>query len=220
MSVKEDEGERQLLKMFLANIESAPVLSRKDEYLIAKQTQMGSEEALKHLISSNLRFVLKIAFRYSRFGYPLMDLISEGCLGLIIAAKTNDPDKGFRFITYAEYSIKQRIIAFIKNHRHHELRSLDEPILEEGDEITLKDTLVSDSPATDERCFNRQVRDLLGNLKERERRIVELRFWDDKTTDEVSSLIQVSRARIGQIEARALRKLRWAIHERSDEREF
>jgi RNA polymerase sigma factor (sigma-70 family) len=215
MNVNKYEGDQQLLKMFISDIKKTAVLSREDEYRIAKQAQAGDEEAFKHLIASNLRFVIKVALSYSGYRHLLMDLISAGCLGLIVAAKTFDPDRGFRFISYAECSVRQRIVLYIKDYRHHELSSLDEPAFEEGDKITLKDTLVSDCPSTDERYFNGQVRDLLGNLKKRETRIVKLRFWDDKTTDEVGRLIQLSRSRIAQIEARALRKLRWIIYERS-----
>lgn len=220
MRVKKDDIERHLLAIFLTDIKKYPVLSREDEYLIAKQAQMGDEEAFKVLIASNLRFVLMIAFRFARLGYPLLDLISAGCLGLMQAAALYDPDRGVRFLTYAVYPIRHRIIEFIKDCRHHELLSLDEPIFEEEDEATLKDTLISESTSPEESHFNYEVRTLLQNLNERENSVINLRFWKDKTLDEIGALIGFSKARAGQIETRALRKMRWAIYQESRRSEW
>lgn len=217
---KEDIGENRMLKMLMADIEKIPVLAKGEEYLIAKRAQAGSEDALKRLVEANLRFVIKLAFKYWRVWYPLMDLISAGYLGLIMAVKTYDPDKGFRFITYAGFSIEHRIIAFIKDYKYHSLLSLDEPIYAEDEECTLKDLLASDSRGSDDRYFDLQVTDLLDNLNERERKVVELRFWNDRTLDEVGSYIGVQKERIRQIEARALRKLRWIIYDTANKNDW
>ena len=78
--------------------------------------QEGDEDAFRKLIESNLRFVVAMAKKYSRSGYPLHELINEGNLGLIEAASRFDPARGVRFITYASWWIRQAILAAIAHY--------------------------------------------------------------------------------------------------------
>src|SRR5258705_6502515 len=91
----------QPLTIYLHEISLIPLISREEELELARQVQNGNQEALKKLVESNLRFVVKVAKRYSKLGHSLEDLINEGNLGLMEAAKRFDPERGVKFISYA-----------------------------------------------------------------------------------------------------------------------
>jgi RNA polymerase primary sigma factor len=99
-----------LIDQYFHEIENSVGLSAAEEIAIAKQIQQGDEEALASLVSANLRFVVSVAKQYQNLGLPLSDLINEGNLGLIIAAKRFDGSKGFKFISYAVWWIRQAIL--------------------------------------------------------------------------------------------------------------
>ena len=99
-----------LVDQYFHEIENSVGLSAKDEIEIAKQIQRGDETALSSLVQANLRFVVSVAKQYQNLGLPLADLINEGNLGLIIAAKRFDGSKGFKFISYAVWWIRQSIL--------------------------------------------------------------------------------------------------------------
>src|SRR5213592_670017 len=104
------------LRMYLKEISRFPQLSPEQEKELGKRIQNGDEEAFRKLIESNLRFVVAMAKKYSRSGYPLHELINEGNLGLIEAVSRFDPSRGVRFITYASWWIRQAILAAIAHH--------------------------------------------------------------------------------------------------------
>lgn len=101
------------LAYYLNNIKNFPVLNRTEERQLAKKARKGNEEAKQKLILSNLKFVVIVAKKYLNSGIPLIDLISEGNLGLIKAIDSFDERKGFHFISYAVHWIKQSIIKAI-----------------------------------------------------------------------------------------------------------
>lgn len=107
-------GSRDPLKIFLRDIEKYPVLSREEEYELAmRYRKEGDLEAAKRLVVSNLRFVTKIASEYASYGFPLLDLIQEGTIGLMRAVNKFNPDRGYRLISYAVWWIRARIQDFI-----------------------------------------------------------------------------------------------------------
>jgi RNA polymerase sigma-32 factor len=102
------------LKIFLRDVEKYSVMSREEEYELAtKYRKEGDLEAAKRLVVSNLRFVTKIASEYVSYGFPLLDLIQEGTIGLMRAVKKFNPDRGYRLISYAVWWIRARIHDFI-----------------------------------------------------------------------------------------------------------
>ncbi len=98
------------LTAYLQRILKIPMLSKEEELRLGELIQKGDEKALKRLIEANLRFVIKVAIRYQGCGLPLLDLINEGNLGLIEAAKRYSPAYGVKFITYAVWWIRQAIM--------------------------------------------------------------------------------------------------------------
>jgi len=102
-------------RQYLDEIGVSPLLTADQEKDLARRAQKGDEPARQRMIESNLRLVVKIARRYLNRGLPLLDLIEEGNLGLIHAVKKFDPERGFRFSTYATWWIRQTIERGIMN---------------------------------------------------------------------------------------------------------
>ena len=102
-------------QLYLNEIGFSPLLSPEEEVHFARLAQKGDEAGRKRMIESNLRLVVKIARRYINRGLTLLDLIEEGNLGLIRAVEKFDPERGFRFSTYATWWIRQTIERAIMN---------------------------------------------------------------------------------------------------------
>ncbi|NOR52026.1 MAG: RNA polymerase sigma factor RpoS [Gammaproteobacteria bacterium] len=94
-------------RLYLSEIGFSPLLNAQEEIDLARRIQKGDEAARKHMIESNLRLVVKIARSYLNRGLALLDLIEEGNLGLMRAVEKYDPERGFRFSTYATWWIRQ-----------------------------------------------------------------------------------------------------------------
>lgn len=257
------------LRLYLKEISQFPQLTAEEEQDLGARIQRGDEEAFRKLIESNLRFVVAMAKKYSRSGYPLHELINEGNMGLIEAASRFDPNRGVRFITYASWWIRQAILAAIAHHGQvfrlppklkHELYrfetkvarltqelgrrpsveeisrelamkeedvremmggaptevSLSSPVGEES-ESRLEDLIEDESvtPVDDiliAQSFEEELQNLLGQLDDKERLIIERRFGlgdrEPQTLAEIGADLHLSRERIRQIEERALGKLR------------
>jgi RNA polymerase primary sigma factor len=103
-------------RMYLKDLARFPQLTPEQEHELAVQVRAGDEDAFRRLVESNLRFVVAMAKKYSRSGYPLHELINEGNLGLIEAANRFDPERGVRFITYASWWVRQAILAAIAHY--------------------------------------------------------------------------------------------------------
>jgi len=95
---------------YLKEVRKIDILTPEEEAIVARKVKEGDEKAIEKLITSNLRFVISVAKEYQGQGIPLVDLIAEGNYGLIKATDRFDPTRGFRFISYAVWWIKQSII--------------------------------------------------------------------------------------------------------------
>jgi len=102
-------------QLYLGEIGFSPLLTAQEEVYYARRSLRGDEVARKRMIESNLRLVVKISRRYNNRGLSLLDLVEEGNLGLIRAVEKFDPEKGFRFSTYATWWIRQTIERAIMN---------------------------------------------------------------------------------------------------------
>ena len=98
------------MSLYLKDVRQHKIITPEMELMIAKRIAAGEEKAIDELVMANLRFVIAIAKDYQNQGVPLADLISEGNCGLITAAKRFDHSKGYRFISYAVWWIKQAIL--------------------------------------------------------------------------------------------------------------
>ena len=101
------------IEKYLQEIGRMRVLRPEEEVELARRVHEGDEEAREKLVLSNLRFVVSVAKQYQNFGLPLTDLISEGNLGLLKAVELFDETKGFKFISYAVWWIRQTILQAI-----------------------------------------------------------------------------------------------------------
>lgn len=92
-----------------------PLITAEEEIALAQRIKQGDETALDKLVKSNLRFVVSVARQYQNYGLPLLDMINEGNMGLMRAARKFDETRGYKFISYAVWWIRQAIIQAIAN---------------------------------------------------------------------------------------------------------
>lgn len=95
---------------YVERARATPTLSREDEHDLAVRAREGDEEARTQLVEANLRYAVAVALQYRRYGIPLAELVSEGNLGLMMAVRKFDPDRGTRFVTYAGYWIRAFVL--------------------------------------------------------------------------------------------------------------
>jgi RNA polymerase primary sigma factor len=106
-----NDPERDILDQYLFEVSKTPLLTGQQEIEVARRVVAGDPDAMHELIRRNLRFVISVAKKYQNRGLPLIDLIGEGNLGLLTAARKFDPDQGVKFISYAVWWIRQSILA-------------------------------------------------------------------------------------------------------------
>lgn len=195
-------------------------LSRKQESILAKKIQEGDENALNTLIKANLKFVVNIAKMYRKSGVPFSDLISEGNVGLIRAAKKFDGERNIKFISYAVWWIKNSIQECIDdyNQDNNEV-NVDFFNIEKQTKEVYEYEMQNINNEYEDNIVNLQSRnsaieDLLSCLQEREKKIIILYFglYNNKehTLDEIGNEMSLTNERIRQIKDKSLVKLRVA----------
>ncbi len=105
------EPERDILDQYLYEVSTYPLLKGTQEFDLARLIRAGDQDALQELVQRNLRFVISVAKKYQNRGMALIDLIGEGNVGLLTAARKFDPDQGVKFISYAVWWIRQAILS-------------------------------------------------------------------------------------------------------------
>ncbi|HOV39001.1 MAG TPA: RNA polymerase sigma factor RpoD/SigA, partial [Spirochaetales bacterium] len=112
-SEKSVSADENVLSLYLKEINKIPLLTREEEDRYARLAAQGDKDAREKLLKANLRFVVNVAKKYQNQGLPLSDLISEGNIGLINAIERYDVNKGYHFISYAVWWIRQAILKAI-----------------------------------------------------------------------------------------------------------
>ena len=256
------------LKKYLKEISRLPRVTAEEERDLGRRIKAGDAQALRRLVEANLRFVVSYAKRYRGCGLSFLDLINEGNIGLIEAAKRFDPDKNVKFITYAVWWVRQAIIHALSESSgafrlpqkqanllyrigkaqstlrselkrspttqevadrlkvtREDVENLQQvsdenlslsSVIDEEHDFHLSDKLEQETiPSADfvllQNSLRRLLRQALGELDEKEERVLRLRFGLDgaepRTLKEIGEMLDLSRERIRQIEAQALDKL-------------
>nr|PZN91720.1 MAG: RNA polymerase subunit sigma [bacterium] len=107
--------EQSALDQYLRDVSRHELITPEEEIELGRRARMGDEEAVQKLVRANLRFVISVAKKYQNRGVSLIDLIQEGNVGLVTAARKFDPDQGVKFISYAVWWIRQAILSALAN---------------------------------------------------------------------------------------------------------
>ncbi|MBO7068893.1 MAG: sigma-70 family RNA polymerase sigma factor [Bacteroidaceae bacterium] len=189
------------LEKYLQEISREPRLSAEEEIELSKKMHAGDRVALEKLVKANLRFVVTVANQYKDQGLSLPDLINEGNMGLIRAAEKFDETRGYKFISYAVWWIREGILRALAEEQRHNSRQF-------FDELPSPDTLIAPAGETASAETNRA----LSMLGERERFIIEHTFGingqPEMTLDAMGESLGLSRERVCQIRKKSIRKLR------------
>ena len=243
--VSRGEEDASTLTAYLREIAKLPRLTVEEERALALRIHLERDQAaLTRLVESNLRFVVSYAKRYRGLGVSFLDLIHEGNLGLIEAARRFDPSRNVKFITYAVWWVREAMMHVLADQTravsfppklfgalHSALDvSLNEPVggaktgaPADGKERELADVLPHDqAPVDDEMIHQADLDELasaLSDLDGKEQEVVRLRFGldddEEHTLQEIGDRLHLSRERVRQIETRAKEKLRRSAKLRS-----
>jgi RNA polymerase primary sigma factor len=107
--------EQTALDQYLKEVSRHKLLTAQEEIELGRRARLGDEDAVQRLVRSNLRFVISVAKKYQNRGVTLIDLIQEGNVGLVTAARKFDPEQGVKFISYAVWWIRQAILSALAN---------------------------------------------------------------------------------------------------------
>ncbi len=209
------ENRDQSLSSYISYVNSIPMLSLQEEVEFAKNFMENKDlEAANKLILSHLRVVIKIAFQFSRYKVPLMELIAEGNYGLVRAVQKFDYTKGFRFVTYAIWWIRAAIREYLANFTSV-VRSGVKKIQDYSSDISLSniDNISIDSEDMNEGIdlSNKilKIKKAAEKLSDREREIFYARAFEKNDTLEVlAKRFSISKERVRQIYESSLEKIK------------
>lgn len=214
------------LGLYLREIGRRSVPTREEEAELSRRIRDGDERALDELVSRNLRFVVSVARRYRGRGLSLSDLVNEGNVGMIRAARRFDGERGVRFVTYASWWIRQAILEALARRDSAEpppagptARTGARLSLDAADpggaslaERTADPRAESPDAPTHRRALRRAIARSLTSLPRREAEVLRLYFGLDdgeaRTLGAIARRMEVSRSRVRQLRDRALRRLR------------
>ena len=218
------EGNLIDLSRYCDTLKCSKRLTREKEAELAERIQAGDHDALNELVEANLKYVITIAKRFSWSGIPLYDLISEGNLGLIKAARKFDPSRGTKFITCAKPWVTQAIDEFVKSQNtDKEFSSIDEYVFEKKfseDMINkeFEDGIVSVRSQRD------AVNELLECLTKRERRVLCSYFGLNGSKEmsliEIGEDMGLTQERVRQIKDAGIEKMQFMAMENTEYSEY
>ena len=216
--------EDSLLNKYLDEIGREQLLSPEEEQRLSARVLKGDERAVNKLIEANLRFVVVIARQYQGRGLAMEDLVSEGNIGLMKAARKYDATKGLRFVNYAVVPIRQQIEKALKvesaeqrveSVRDGQTRSVDAPLGTKTNMSLLSVLVDSNSPLAEERLLRSNVETAveyaLRSLNERESQVVNAFFrigQEHATMAEIAEDMNLKRERVRQIRDKAIRRMK------------
>jgi RNA polymerase primary sigma factor len=216
--------EDSILNKYLDEIGREQLLTEEQESRLSARILQGDERALNRLIEANLRFVVVIARQYQGQGLSMEDLVSEGNLGLMKAARKFDATRGLRFVNYAVVFIRQQIEKAVRKEsdeqrvestRDGQTRSVDAPLGSKANVSLLSVLVNADSPQADQRVYNANLEDAiersLQTLNERETTVINAFFGigeERQTMAEIAERMSLKRERVRQIRDRAVRRLK------------
>ena len=216
--------EDSILNKYLDEIGREQLLTEEQEARLSARILQGDERALNRLIEANLRFVVVIARQYQGQGLSMEDLVSEGNLGLMKAARKFDATRGLRFVNYAVVFIRQQIEKAVRKEsdeqrvestRDGQTRSVDAPLGSKANVSLLSVLVNADSPQADQRVYNANLEDAiersLQTLNERETTVINAFFGigeERQTMVEIAERMSLKRERVRQIRDRAVRRLK------------
>ena len=222
--------EDNLLNHYLDEIGRSRLLSEEEERQLSEQIRQGNDRALSKLVEANLRFVVAIAKQYQGKGLTMDDLISEGNVGLMKAARKYDAGRGSRFVNYAAPFVRQQIERAVtvesaehrvENRRDGSTRSVDAPLGSKPGVSLLSVLIDGNSPLADERVFSASVEQAveyaLRSLSERDSRVVNAYFGigqESLTMAEIAADMGLKRERVRQIRDHAVRQLKRSYRQR------
>lgn len=218
--------EDSILNKYLDEIGREQLLSQEEEARLSARVLKGDERALNKLIEANLRFVIVIARQYQGKGLAVEDLVSEGNMGLMKAARKFDASRGLRFVNYAVVFIRRQIEKALEKEgaeqrvestRDGQTRSVDAPLGSKANVSLLSVLVNKDSPLADQRVYSANMEDAveraLTTLNPRERAVVNACFGlgqERMTMAEIGEQMNLRRERVRQIRDRAVRRMRKA----------
>ena len=222
-----------ILNLYLDEIGREQLLSQEEESCLSARIQKGDNRALNRLIEVNLRFVVVIARQYQGQGLEMEDLVSEGNIGLMKAARKFDASHGLRFVNYAVTFIRQQIEKALnkesaeqrlESDKNGHSRSVDSPLGSKANVSLLSVLADANSPLADERVYSSNIESVvefaLQSLSERERNVINAFFGIGKermTMMEIAEEMQLKRERIRQIRNKAIRHLKKVYRKRLSE---
>lgn len=219
-----------ILNLYLDEIGRGQLLSEEEEARLSIRILKGDERALNRLIEANLRFVIVIARQYQGQGLDMEDLVSEGNLGLMKAARKFDASHGLRFVNYAVVFIRQQIEKAlnkesaeqrVESSKNGQSRSVDAPLGSKANVSLLSVLADASSPQADQRVYSSSIESAveyaLQSLSERERIVINAFFGigqEHLTMMEIAEEMQLKRERVRQIRNKAIRHLKKVYRKR------